>query len=503
MKLRHCIYIAVTLCAFASCADSEVHITDITHQPLRVAVQPTRISGTNVGVADEPDLIHNYSLLFVNKNTCRIDARVDRTFDDSKREYDQVSFPIEISDEGSVDSHKYDVLAFANFTDDMESKVTIGGMTLKTANEGEVLAEGYLNTLRSEVINLTKSSVSGVAADYNGYDFSANNTYIPMTAVVDYDATMQYHQPVNVPLVRLMAKLRFDITSKMQPAINVNSVVITPITNREVYLLPHITRYGTSKNAENLTVLDKTGTKLAPGEYPANPAEDGDYRYIPDLPFSTLDQTTDTVKVNISGNLDLNPNEKKTFGKTYVNESLAKWHPTKHFAVALKFTTDEGAIKEARYALSGDDFTAICRNDEVIIPLTISDEYAIEPEIEFYPPIGGYPAVVDKRSDDEFYVQFGSEGDFAIYADVLKDGKKTGLSISNTEIFHFVKDDDVQIEYLSGDESMFTTVPSYKESDNAFIGTMSNTPGHAILTFTVKVKGTNALITKKVHIIRD
>lgn len=502
MNIRPYIYIGM-LCAFVACSDNEVQISDVTHQPLKVAVQPTRISGTNTGVAENHELIHDYSLLFVNKQTRRIEARVDRSFDADAKEYDQVSFPIEISEVGSVDSHDYDVIAFANFTQAMAEKIQIGGKNLSEATEGTILADNYLASLKTKVINLSSPQASGVAANLNGYDFSGNNAYIPMTGVTDYVANMQYHQPVNVPLVRLMAKLRFDITNKMASEVNVNSVVITPINNREVYLLPHVTRYGTSKNAENLTVLDKTGTKLAPGEYPANPAEDGDYRYIPDLPYTTIDNKTDTIKVIVSGNLDLQTNKKKTFGTTYVSESLAKWHPTRHFAVNLKFTTDNGTVKEARYALSGDDFIAVCRNDEVVIPLTISDEYAIEPEIEFYPPIGGYPAVVDKRSDDEFYVYFGSEGDFAIYADVLKDGKKTGFSISNTEIFHFGKDDDVQIEYLSGDESMFTTVPSYKESDNAFIGTMSNTPGHAILTFTVKVKGTNALITKKVHIIRD
>lgn len=485
--------LALGILFLAACSSAEYYEDIPRHQPLRIVTATSPLPVATESVKQE--LINTYTLVYVSPITHRVEAIQNVDKQDEGVEYDVASFPIEISESNATDRHAYKVYAFANFTDEMKAATKFGvNYTLASIRVGTFLEPTYETTLQNTTVDI---------AALNGHDFSTGDLYIPMTAVVDYDATMQYHQPVNVPLVRLMAKLRFDITSKMQPAINVNSVVITPITNREVYLLPHITRYGTSKNAENLTVLDKTGTKLAPGEYPANPAEDGDYRYIPDLPYSTLDQTTDTVKVNISGNLDLNPNEKKTFGKTYVNESLAKWHPTKHFAVALKFTTDEGAIKEARYALSGDDFTAICRNDEVIIPLTISDEYAIEPEIEFYPPIGGYPAVVDKRSDDEFYVQFGSEGDFAIYADVLKDGKKTGLSISNTEIFDFDKDVDVQIEYLSGDESMFTTVPSYKESDNAFIGTISNTPGHAILTFTVKVKGTNALITKKVHIIRD
>lgn len=457
------------------------------HQPLRIATAAAPL-GINPDF-EKQEMINNYTLLFVNTDgEGRVEAIQNYDKGGETVEYDVVSFPIEISRniDGVKDLHPYEVYAFANFTDEMKQNVKIGNYTLANLTVG--MKFDY--ELEETTLDLTA---------LNGHDFKTAGDYIPMTAVVDYDATMQYHQPVNVPLVRMLAKLDFRITNKTGGSIKIDKITMRPIYNMPVYLLPHIEGMGV-------------------GKYPERPAsaEEMAKRYIPQVPKAPDPaKASDTIAVtlNCAGTDKIDHEGTATFASMYVNESLAKWHPTKQFAYDVVLTDADGQKRQYRYALSEDDFTAFLRNDHVTIPLVITSDYSIEPEVIFYPPIGGYPPVIADKKDHEFYATFRTGGEFAIYPHIYKDSERTDIRLTDIDKVEFsvAKDghnDDKGVacttEHLTvtGD-AIFSKAPKYVAADNCIIGTLSGETGHAVITLTVKMIDSQTIVHKKMHIIRE
>lgn len=491
---------AILLWGLASCSTQEEMDGPVGYPDLYISTAASPIqSDVHASVDNNHELIHDYMLVYVNTTTRRVEAIRNFVAGSDAVEYNTESFPIEITEADGSDRHAYRVYAFANFTPTMKSHVSFNpgqaGYTLSDLSVGKVLPANYESLINSAKLDLTEASVTGVA-DYNGYDFAGSSSYVPMTAVVDYLATMQYHQPINVPLVRMLARLEFKVCNLSGADVKLQSITVQSITDDEVYLLPHIATRTTEQ-------ADAQATSQAVGYYPARPAADA-MRYVPQLPSATPD-TTHVTLTQTGGMLltdySANPTSEerfKTFGSLYVNESTAKQHPTKHFAFNLLFTLPDGTQREYRYALSGNDFTSFCRNDRVIIPLTISDDYSLEPEVYFYPPIGGYPAVIDRKEDNEFYCYFGTEGDFAIYPRLYRNGKDTGILLSDVSV---VESKVVSIEHLEG--SIFSKTPEYVVADNAILGAVGGSLGHAVVTLQVTMTQSGRILTKKVHIIRE
>lgn len=476
---------AMGIITLAACSSAEYIEEDMPkHQPLRIVTTTSPLN-----VADAPiqqEMINTYTLIYVNKDTRRVEAI--QNFDKDKAvEYDVASFPIEISENGGKDSHAYRVYAFANFLSEMKVATKLDDdKTLATVKVGDTLSENYEATINARTLDLH---------NLNGHDFTQGTQYIPMTAVVDYDATMQYHQPVNVPLVRMLAKLNFQLRNNTcgENPLRLQKIRIRPIQNAPVYLLPHL-------------------QGQTPGFYPTYPAADKQIygandnsdgvKYLPLLPNSTV-TATDTTYVTLdltAAPVEIPVNsDPVNVGTLYVNESLAKWHPTGQFTYDLYFIDTENGPHEYRYALSADDFTAFLRNDDVTIPLTITSPSSLEPEVIFYPPIGGYPPVITDKNDKEFYATFSTIGDFAIYPHIYRDGARTDIRLTDAKEVEFSAATDITV---TGDD-IFTKQPRYNAGDNCVKATLGTTKGHAIITITAKMKDSNQVVTKKIHIIRE
>lgn len=485
--------LALGALGLTACSSTDYFEEDppVTHQPLRIVTATAPFEVEAVPVKQE--MINTYTLLYVNTATRCVEAIQNVDKQDKGVEYDEASFPIEISEQGGIDRHQYKVYAFANFTPAMKAATHLDATsrTLADIKVGDRLADYFSTSIASATLDLH---------GLNGHDFTTGTQYIPMTAVVDYDATMQYHQPVNVPLVRMLAKLNFQVrnmTCGAEP-LRLQKISIRPIQNAPVYLLPHL-------------------VNQAIGFYPERPAADEDQygqagsatnttgvSYIPVLP--KVPQTaTDTTHVT----LDLTsapavlPKDGTpvAVGSLYVNESLAKWHPTGHFTYDLYFIDSDGGPHEYRYALSADDFTAFLRNDNVTIPLTITSPSSLEPEVLFYPPIGGYPPVLADKADGEFYATFTTPGDFAIYPHIYREGARTDIRLTDATQVEFTPGDASNFS-VTGDAGIFSKPVRYIPGDNCFKGTLGTTTGHAIINLTVRMKDSNQLVTKKIHIIR-
>lgn len=476
--LKHLSYILLIpalLCMAACSTDNYDEQGELGFPDLYITTAPSPIEAeAHPNVANTHELIHHYVLVYVNTTTRRVEALQRFTVGEGDaKEYRTESFPIEITEADGSNRHAYRVYAFANFTSAMEEAISFDpakvGFKLSTLVPGMVLPANYDQAINAATLNLSA---------YNGYDFAASTEYVPMTAVVDYQATMQYHQPVNVPLVRMLAKLDFRIKNLTGQPISIKKISVRPIYNKEVYVLPHIT-------GQNI------------GWYPAKPAAETAARYEPQLPMAAITAATDTTHVTLTCGTNTIANDgSEYFSSLYVNESLAKWHPTKHFTFDVAFESN-GTYYQYRYALSGNDFTAFCRNDQVIIPLTISDDYSLEPDVQSWPPIGGYPVVIKRKSTEEFYCEFSSEGDFAIYPRLYQKGEDTGLYVSDKSI---VESFSISTEVVNG--SIFTKQPEYVPSDNAIRGILGTTPGHAIITLTATMANSGRVLTKKVHVIK-
>lgn len=491
MQSRHTLtrfLLAMGTIALTACSSTDYFYEEeepVTPQPLRIVTATSPLAVETAPVKQE--MINTYTLVYVNTATRRVEAIQNFDKKGEAVEYDIASFPIEISETGGIDQHAYKVYAFANFLPDMKVKVLMdeGNKSLGSIKIGDILSGNYESYINAATLDLTA---------LNGHDFTQGDRYIPMTAVVDYNATMQYHQPVNVPLVRMLAKLDYKITNKTGAPIKIEKITMRPAYNKSVYVLPHM-------------------KEQAIGFYPERPAADDDqygeagsetnnraYSYIPVLPAAPS-EATDTIAVPLlcSGSDAIGNDGTSTFKSMYVNESLAKWHPTGHFTYDVVLTTATGEKRQYRYALSADDFTAFLRNDHVTIPLTITSPSSLQPEVIFYPPIGGYPPVITDKDDDEFYATFATPGDFAIYPHIYREGARTDIRLTDAEEVEFSAATDITI---TGD-NIFTKQPRYSAGDNCIKATLGTTKGHAIITITAKMKDSNQLVSKKMHIIRE
>ena len=74
---------------------------------------------------------------------------------------------------------------------------------------------------------------------------------------------------------------------------------------------------------------------------------------------------------------------------------------------------DGSTSEEVRQYAIANELQYINRNDHIIIPIEVTD-WIIEVDVRFYPPIGGYPAVITEDKNREYYITFGTEGWFEI-----------------------------------------------------------------------------------------
>lgn len=177
-----------------------------------------------------------------------------------------------------------------------------------------------------------------------------------------------------IEVVRLWAKMCFEFTTNASHPVTVKSISMTPALTGAVNLLPDYGSLGKS----------------------------------PVLPAGTICSQLDR-------NVDINVGSEAVSETFYLLESTAESHPTGCYPLTFGLEYADGTkstVSALAYQLA-----YINRNDFVTIPVLITD-WTVNLEVLFYPPIGGYPAVVVRSEDDEFYAEFGSSGLFEIAVEV-------------------------------------------------------------------------------------
>ena len=272
---------------------------------------------------------------------------------------------------------------------------------------------------------------------------------VPMTGKKTVRVTQ--NTGVEIEVVRLWAKMRFRFTSNASQPVTVSKISMLPALTEAVNLLPDYQSLNQSPALPEGTVC-----KL-------------------------LEHPTDLTVNNDGNSVD------ETF---YLFESTAESHPTGHYPLSFELTV--GGTKRTVSALAYQ-LDYINRNDFITIPVLITD-WELRLDVRFYPPIGGYPAVIVDNKGDEFYAGFRTSGFFEITPQVSD--SYTGEAVAADNV-------SVRLSVESGGE-FFPQAPAWRNGE--IVGELAeNTTGTAVINLEVTV--TNGSLeqtfTRKLYIIRS
>ena len=278
---------------------------------------------------------------------------------------------------------------------------------------------------------------------------------IPMTGVLhNVSLTKEMNNTFSIEVVRLWAKLCFQFSTDTDKTITVSKLSMMPALNESgVTLLPDYTSLGGA----------------------------------PSLPDRTNCSLLERKDLNLTITKDATASE--TF---YLLESTAASHPTGHYPLSFELKYGDGATRTVN-ALAYE-LKHINRNDFITIPILITD-WTVAVGVLFYPPIGGYPAVLlEESKDNEFYATFGSPGKFVI--------RPTVTSADGT----IVANSDLAITLTAEDTSgILSQKPTYDDKSFEIIEEIAPGKGTAVVTLDIGIKVNNTVqqtIKRKFYIIR-
>lgn len=285
---------------------------------------------------------------------------------------------------------------------------------------------------------------------------------VPMSGVKTVTLSEGSGSRVSVEVVRLWAKLCLVFTTDTDQTVSVSKIAMTPALNEKgVRLLPdYSTLDGKPNTADGRPSLIAGAVCSRLERIPATPL---------------------TVTKDASAS--------ETF---YLLESSAQNHPTGHYPIDLEVKYDDGAVQTVS-ALAWQ-LDHINRNDFVTIPVLLTN-WLVDIDVLFYPPIGGYPAVLTEKKDNEFYTRFGSGGKFVIRPTVTT---ASGGKVPDTNLTFTLSTEDAS-GILSQDPSEDTTT-------HEITGVLADgNSGTAVVTLTIQIT-TDQLqheIMRKLYIIRN
>lgn len=167
----------------------------------------------------------------------------------------------------------------------------------------------------------------------------------------------------------------------------------------------------------------------------------------------------------------------------YVRESDASVTLPATGKFMLSFGLLEGGektIKTEHYAVT-EELQWINRNDHIVIPVRIED-YFIDWKVLYYPPIGGYPAVIEDKDPYNFYYycDFKTPGEFQIIPTIYD---STGKPINKKYDMEIGDITTTQDSGVSGD--FFVSKPDKSINGDEIIGSVGTNTGSAVVPVTL------------------
>ncbi len=399
--------------------------------PDHITLNITRgLSATDIGTgAIAEEMIYNWTIVIVNAAN-QVEATLTRgNFSGMS------STPVEAEE-----------VRLSNYSSPV--KLTNGAKKIYTFVNMAVPTAFTQSTITEAAANALTTTVGG-----NGFVVSASNP-IPMTSIVTATLDDRQIQKIEIPVKRLMAKVRFDFSNLTTSAITVTGIKM---------------KYITQNAANNVYLFQQlSGT-------------------LPVLPSAA----TQADYTAYSGSLSVAANNAATVSQRfYLNESPK---PTNVEYIGFTLTTQKAgsATTETRYALT--DVNALKRNDYLIIPIGFTS-YVFQPRIDFYPPIGGY-AQADITSDasEVFYCTFKSAGQFVLRPQLYNSATMAQVASSAVS---------VTVTPVEGSNLLNGTV-SLSPTDGWWTGMLTGNEGRLLLTLTYQVteSGVTFTLERKIYLI--
>lgn len=426
---------------FASCSDA-VHFEgegkgEVREASVTMAIG-TRATGVPEGAQADVEKIHTWWVAFVDKDGIvrHVESRSPLLTTYVEQERIEINVP----------TGTYTLYAFANITPE--------------ALKAETGVEFIVGSTYPSAVE---------TAGYTLVQHWASGTDLPMSGKQQVTVTGRANEVFSIEVVRMLAKMDVRFANESRKQVTINSLKLSQSATDKVPLLPDYTYlesgWDTDVPCTAREYLRTYSSLLAAA--PVLGAYDG---------------------VSAKGYYDI----------FYVRESHANYNVTGRYLMAVNITREGGHPEDLLFALTRD-LRSIYRNDHIVIPIILSD-YQVSLDVNFYPPIGGYPAVITEESDEGFYCKFGTEGDFEIYPKV-EDTYNGYALLYGTGDPKFT----YSITTISDPSHIFTTEPAVT-STGEILGELSTNTGTAYVDVKITVSRTGVtdqIYDRRIYIIRE
>ena len=325
----------------------------------------------------------------------------------------------------------YDIAAFANIDE-------------KILEDAGIMPKGSVNL---EAIRTTRLNLSNHPGEPDKYLVPMSGYRENVKIVNKAENGTNYNGRTEViEVIRLYAKVEIQIQNISEGPLTIDRMDFGYVNEGEVPLFPD---------------YDNLGKEGAPSPNP--PA------ILQELTDGMVAEGARRNIENIFSESVAIPKDESKKAVFYVRESVASTlTPNGRFYVKLAFTR-EGKTQEAHYADLADSFQWITRNDHVLIRVPVSD-VTMDWEVIAYPPIGGYPAIIE---GENLTYTFSTPGKFSIRPIVKKGGE-------------ILPSENVDLTVSTDNDAIFKSIPERKNDE--IIGEIGKDLGQATLTCTLKVK---------------
>lgn len=405
------------------------------------------------------EIINTWWIVFVNANNVIANIAERSSLNTSAISNDDFTL--------TLDNGTYTVYSFANI-----SKSDVEECAGKSITKGSAMPD------LSEV----KFPISTVIP--NGTLVDGMSVAVPMTGKETYTAKGGSIDK-DFEVIRMVAKVKFEFRNRCaNTAVTVKDLSFGPTNTGDVLLMPD---YETLLTGESLNVKD-----------PVVPA--GTDTVTLKFDFKSTDPTG-TVNYPV-----LPKNSHATDSYTnffYLRESVAATNPTGHFSIKMHVVRDDKPV-ELVYAVTDKEFTGINRNDYLLIPIAFTD-YKVDVKVNFYPPIGGYPAEITTKNEQEYYCTFATGGDFELVPYVYDASNSTPLDPSKfTYTITEISDPDGL--FTPTNPSMVGKKPTVDSVTGEIVGALSpEKQGTVSIKIEVNVKtgpSTSQVYYRTIYVIR-